>query len=83
MSSLRAYSNYFDAVIDQLTERGVADATRIGLQGWSRTGFAVRAALQSGRHKYGAAVLVDSMSGGYGQPEGAPHQCRGPDPADG
>jgi dipeptidyl aminopeptidase/acylaminoacyl peptidase len=61
----RAYSDYFDAVIDKLIERGVADATRIGLQGWSRAGFAVRAALQSGRHKYGAAVLVDSMSGGY------------------
>lgn len=61
----RAYAAYFDDVIDQLIEQGKVDGARLGLQGWSRTGFAVRTALQRGKHRYGAAILADSMSGGY------------------
>jgi hypothetical protein len=60
-----ANATMFDDLIDALDKDGLVDAKRVGITGWSRTGIAVRYALAFGRHKYAAAILADSSSGGY------------------
>ncbi|MBV2147530.1 hypothetical protein KRZ98_04415 [Sphingobium sp. AS12] len=60
-----ASADAFDTLIDALVREGWADDSRLGITAWSRTGFAVRSALAFGRHRFGAAVLVDSMNSGF------------------
>ncbi|WP_230190455.1 hypothetical protein [Sphingobium sp. CECT 9361] len=60
-----AGADAFDTLIDALVGEGWADESRLGITAWSRTGFAVRSALAFGRHRFGAAVLVDSMNSGF------------------
>lgn len=49
-----------DALIDMLDARGLIDTSRIALQTFSRTGVLVRA-LYDAKHRFAAAVVVDSM----------------------
>jgi dipeptidyl aminopeptidase/acylaminoacyl peptidase len=55
----------FEAVIDDLDRRGLIDRDRIGILGFSRTGYDVRYALAFSKYHMAAAVLADAMEAGY------------------
>lgn len=55
----------FEGLIDDLDKRGLIDRTRVGLMGFSRTGYAVRYTLAFSKYPVAAAVLADAMDGGY------------------
>ena len=57
----------YESAVDYLGGRGLVDRDRIGILGWSRTGYHVRYALAFSRIRYGAAVIADGMDGSYGQ----------------
>lgn len=55
-----------DAAIDALIARGIADPARIGLNGFSRTGYqAIWLATHKHRHRIAALVAADAYSGAY------------------
>ena len=56
-----------DAVVDLLDRQGVIDRSRVGLVGFSYTGFQVHyLASHPGRTRLAAAIVADSWTGGYG-----------------
>jgi dipeptidyl aminopeptidase/acylaminoacyl peptidase len=55
----------FEALIDDLNQRGLIDRDHIGILGFSRTGYAVRYALAFSKYHMAAAVLADAMEAGY------------------
>jgi dipeptidyl aminopeptidase/acylaminoacyl peptidase len=57
----------FEGLIEELDRRGLIDRKRIGLLGFSRTGFAARYALAFSKEPIAAAVIADGMEGGYWQ----------------
>ena len=57
----------YESGVDALRSRGLIDPGRIGILGWSRTGYHVRYALTFSRITFGAAVIADGMDGSYGQ----------------
>lgn len=57
----------FEGLISALQRRGNLDVERIGIQGWSRTGYAVRHALTFSKVRFGAAVILDAMEGSISQ----------------
>jgi dipeptidyl aminopeptidase/acylaminoacyl peptidase len=57
----------FEGLIDELDRRGLIDPTRVGLQAWSRTGYAVRYTLSFSKYPIAAAVVVDGMEAGMMQ----------------
>jgi dipeptidyl aminopeptidase/acylaminoacyl peptidase len=60
-----AGTEMLDSLIDELDRRGLIDTSRLGVTAWSRTGLFVRYALEHGRHRFGAAALIDSDDGGF------------------
>jgi len=57
----------FESLIDALDHRGIVDRSRVGLLGFSRTGYHVRYMLTFSRYPVMAAAIVDGMGGGYWQ----------------
>jgi dipeptidyl aminopeptidase/acylaminoacyl peptidase len=57
----------YEALIDYLDGRKLIDRTRIGLMGWSRSGFGVRYALEFSKYPIAAAAVVDGMDASYFQ----------------
>ncbi len=55
----------FEGLIDDLDKRGLVDRNRVGLLGFSRTGYAVRYTLAFSKYPIAAAVVADGMDGGY------------------
>jgi len=55
----------FEALIDSLETRGLVDEKRIGIMGWSRTGFHVRYALAFSRRHFAAAAVTDGLDSSY------------------
>jgi hypothetical protein len=55
----------FGAAIDQLTKDGLADPSRIGIIGFSRTHWYVEEALIHDSHRYRAATLIDGVDQSY------------------
>jgi dipeptidyl aminopeptidase/acylaminoacyl peptidase len=55
----------FEDLVDELARLYGGDRSRVGLQGFSRTGMAVRYALGNSRQAYAAAALIDTMFIGY------------------
>lgn len=53
------------AAVDALAARGVVDSARVGLIGWSRTGFYVQEAITSFPDRFAAAIVADASSRGY------------------
>jgi dipeptidyl aminopeptidase/acylaminoacyl peptidase len=55
-----------DAAVDELVRRGIVDATRVGIVGFSRSGYlALFYATHPGRIKLAAIVCADSFTGSY------------------
>lgn len=54
-----------EGLIDYLDRRGMIDRERIGLLGWSRTGYHVRFALVFSKYPFAAAVIADGLDGSY------------------
>jgi dipeptidyl aminopeptidase/acylaminoacyl peptidase len=57
----------FEGLIEELDRRGLINRTRVGLLGFSRTGYAVRYTLAFSRYCIAAAVVADGMDAGYWQ----------------
>jgi hypothetical protein len=55
----------YETLIDYLDERGMIDLARVGLLGWSRTGYHVRYALTASKYHFAAAVIADPTDDGY------------------
>jgi len=55
----------FDGAIDELRSRGIIDAERVGLVGFSRTAFYVLYTLTHSTRTFAAAVLADGFDAGY------------------
>lgn len=56
-----------EGLIDYLAQRDYIDRRRIGLLGWSRTGYHVRYTLTFSKYHFAAAVIVDGMDASYFQ----------------
>jgi dipeptidyl aminopeptidase/acylaminoacyl peptidase len=63
---LRAMAAY-DGAVAHLDDIGLADSTRVGLIGFSRTCLYVKYALTHSKYHYSAAVIADGMDAGYFQ----------------
>jgi hypothetical protein len=57
----------FKAAIDCVESKGIVDHNKIGIIGFSRTGFHVQYALTHSRLAFAAAVVADGSDGGYSQ----------------
>jgi hypothetical protein len=56
-----------EGLIDYLRRRGLIDRNRVGLLGWSRTGFHVRYTLTFSKYHFASAVIADGLDGSYFQ----------------
>jgi dipeptidyl aminopeptidase/acylaminoacyl peptidase len=59
------YMAAIEGAIDYLDQKGVIDRNRVGISGFSRTVYEVGYILTHSKHKFGAAILVDGITGGY------------------
>ena len=57
----------YRAGIEYLAARGIADPSKVGIVGWSRTSYYVKYALTHSPELFKAAVAVDGVDYGYGQ----------------
>jgi hypothetical protein len=57
----------FQGLMDELDRRGLIDRRKVGLQGWSSTGYAARYALSFSKYPIAAALIADGMEAGYVQ----------------
>lgn len=55
----------YDAAISHFDRLGILDANRVGLSGFSRTGWHVEYAVTHSERVYAAALTSDNISGGY------------------
>lgn len=55
----------YENAIDDLDKKGIIDAKRIGIVGFSRTGLYVRYMLTHERHHLAAAVIADGFDDGF------------------
>jgi dipeptidyl aminopeptidase/acylaminoacyl peptidase len=55
----------FESAIEQLVSDGMVDSKRIGIIGFSRTGWYVEYALTHSSFDFAAAIVADNMDGGY------------------
>lgn len=60
-----AYREGYDSAIDELARAGRVDPARVGIIGYSRTGWHVEQALIHSRHRFAAAVVVEKTEPGY------------------
>src|SRR6185437_7960734 len=61
----RIQTAMFEGLIDHLDQERLIDRKRVGILGWSRTGYHVRYALTSSRYPFAAAVIADGLDDGY------------------
>lgn len=59
------FTAVFESAIDKLDSLGLADTTRVGLTGFSRTVYHVLYALTHSNHHFAAAVAADGVNFGY------------------
>jgi hypothetical protein len=57
----------YEVAIDKLVTGGLVDRSKVGLIGWSHTGWTVEYAISNSKFPYAAAVAVDNKDGGYVQ----------------
>ena len=55
----------YENAIDDLDRKGIIDAKRVGIVGFSRTGLYIRYMLTHGRHHLAAAVIADGFDDGF------------------
>jgi len=63
----RLHAEAYESVVKQLVAAGLADEKRVGLVGFSRTGFHVEYALTHSDTPFAAAIVSDNYSASYGQ----------------
>jgi len=66
-SEAPAYMAGYEGAIDDLDKRGLIDRERVGISGFSRSVYTVGYTLTHSNYQFGAAVLVDGITGGYFQ----------------
>jgi hypothetical protein len=54
-----------DGAFEYLVREGVADSARIGITGFSHSGYVVQYSIAQSRHRYAAAIAIDNFDGGY------------------
>lgn len=54
-----------DGAFDFLVREGVADSTRVGITGFSHSGFVVQYSISKSKHRYAAAVAIDNFDASY------------------
>ncbi len=54
-----------EGLIDELDRQGIVDLKRVGLLGWSRSGYVVRYTLTHSARPFAAAVIADGYDDGY------------------
>jgi hypothetical protein len=59
------YMEAYEAAIQKLYDSGTIDKDRVGLAGFSRTGWHVSYALTHSKFRYAAAVISDNIDGSY------------------
>lgn len=59
------YMKRYESAVDFLVESGLADAERIGIQGFSRTGWRIQHSLVNSDFVFAAAIAADNIEGGY------------------
>jgi dipeptidyl aminopeptidase/acylaminoacyl peptidase len=59
------YQRAFEAGVDYLAGRGLVDRDRVGLSGFSRSGWHIEYALTHSDLVFAAALTSDNLSGGY------------------
>lgn len=62
---LDATTKAFTSAIATLAGRGLIDEGRVGISGWSRTGWHVLHALTHSDFEFAAAIVSDNIDGGY------------------
>ena len=55
----------YEAAVQHLVDSGLVDPGKVGLQGFSRTGWYVEYMLTHSDFRYAAALAADNISGGY------------------
>jgi hypothetical protein len=66
-AEVRAYSAAYESAVDELSSQGLVDAARVGISGFSRTGWHVLYALTHSSLEFAAALVSDNMDGSYFQ----------------
>jgi hypothetical protein len=66
-AEVRAASAAYESIVRQLSGEGLVDATRVGIMGFSRTGWHVLYALTHSDLDFAAALVSDHMDGSYFQ----------------
>jgi hypothetical protein len=61
------YMASYEAAIQNLVAIGLVDASRVGVVGWSRSGWHVQYALAHSQFTYAAAISADNYDAGYFQ----------------
>ena len=62
---VKAYNDGFESAVAYLVDRGLVDASRVAIAGFSRTGWPVMYALTHSSLHYAAAIVSDNSDGGY------------------
>lgn len=57
----------YESAVDALNSAGLIDVNRVGLIGWSRTGYQVQYAISHSDFHFGAAIIADNVDAGYMQ----------------
>lgn len=61
------YTDIWDSAVSALSKAGIIDETKVGIIGFSRTGWHVEYALSHGRTRYSAATAADNIQYSYGE----------------
>ncbi|MBS0418026.1 MAG: hypothetical protein JSR66_09955 [Proteobacteria bacterium] len=61
------YADAYESAVKSLHLRGLVDSARVGLSGYSRTGWHVEYALTHSKFPYAAALCSDNIDAGYMQ----------------
>jgi hypothetical protein len=64
-SEAEASMGGYEAGVRELVRRGIVDESRVGLLGFSRTGWLVQYTLSHSKFPFAAALTSDNISGGY------------------
>lgn len=61
------YTDVWDSAVSDLSKAGMVDKSRVGIIGFSRTGWHVEYALAHGETRYAAATAADNIQYSYGE----------------
>jgi dienelactone hydrolase len=61
----KEYLDGYETAVEYLAGRGLIDPAKVGLVGFSRTGWHVSYALTQAKLRFAAAIISDSFMGGY------------------